>query len=67
MTSTAIFSALAANRKSFFELVAAAERECNCKLDEIDVMAVIDSEFAGMESLTAEQAQRILMAASQPK
>jgi hypothetical protein len=64
---TGVFSALAANRKQFFELIAAAERQFNCDIDERGLVAEIDSNYDGRNSLTVDEARDLLMKVSKPK
>jgi hypothetical protein len=64
---TGVFSALAANRKQFFELIAAAERQFNCDIDERGLVAEIDSNYDGRNSLTVDEARDLLMKVSKPR
>lgn len=64
MRSKQIMSAIASNRKRFYELVAELEQACNCCVDEERLTGVIDSDFDGREELTIEEAHGILLAVS---
>ena len=61
MSALDIISALAANRKAYFELVAALERDAQCAIDCIDLAGIIDSKYPGRARLTNEEAQDVLM------
>ena len=66
MDARAIVSAIAANRKAFFDLVDTLEGQTNNKVDELELQATIDSEFAGCDSISDEQAESLLMLVSRP-
>ena len=61
-----LLSALAANRKQFFELVEAVERQSCCLIDESALAATIDAKHAGQDSLSTEEAFCLLLAVSHP-
>lgn len=62
-----VMSAVAANRKQFFDLVEALERDCCCKIDDAALQAEIDTNFSGCDRLSNEEAQTVLMRVSMPK
>jgi hypothetical protein len=47
---TELMSALAENRKRFFELVEVIERESACELDVQTLEALLDAHYSGRES-----------------
>ncbi len=61
-----LLSALTANRKQFFELVEAVERQSCCTIDEATLTAMIDAKHAGQDSLSTEEAFCLLLAVSHP-
>lgn len=67
MSTTELLSALAANRKQFFDLVEAVERQADCDIDEPQLQGEIDANYAGRERLTRDEANDLLMKASRPK
>jgi len=62
-----VLSAIAANRKAFFDLVARAEQLGSCEIDELQLQALIDGEYSGRETLTDEEVRDVLMRVSRPK
>jgi hypothetical protein len=66
MSTAELMSALAANRKQFFDLLEALERECSCTIDEMELQAALDSKFDGRTTLTTEEARELLMEVSRP-
>ncbi len=60
MRLTACVSAIAANRKKFFDLVSAIEREGSCSIDVRQLEQEIDGHYDGRERLTAEEVRAIL-------
>lgn len=58
---TSLLSAVAANRKAFFELVTALEQAAQCSIDEDALIEVIDADFDSRDTLTLEEAKTILM------
>lgn len=66
MNVNALMSAIAANRKQFFDLVEAVENQTGGKIDETELQATIDAEFAGCDSISDEQAESLLMLVSRP-
>lgn len=65
--ATQILSAVAANRKQFFDLVSELEKHAACDIDELELQAEIDSACAGRASLTEGEAQSVLMKVARPK
>lgn len=66
MSTADLLSAVAANRKQFFELVEAIERECSCTIDDMELQAALDSQYDGRMTLTTEEARSLLMEVSRP-
>jgi hypothetical protein len=62
--STRLLGLMAANRKQFFELLAAVERGTQSAFDVTELTGLIDSEFAGRENMNDEEASIVLMLAS---
>jgi hypothetical protein len=62
-----VISAIAANRKGFFDLVERAEQLGSCDIDEVRLQALIDSDYSGREILTDAEVQQIIMQVSQPR
>jgi hypothetical protein len=62
-----VVSAIAANRAAFFRLVEKLECEAGCRMDTIMLEATIDAEFPGRESLTQEEARRVMRQARKSK
>lgn len=62
--STRLLGLLAANRTQFFELLAAIERSTQSSFSVEELTGVIDSEFAGKDSMNDDEASIVLMLAS---
>lgn len=61
---TALLSALAANRKAFFDLVEIAEQQLGCDIDELVLQTEIDEHYSGRDKLTDDEARDLLMKVS---
>lgn len=57
-------SAVAANRKQFFDLVNALEKQGNCEIDELELQAEIDGTHQGKVSLTDAETRDVLLKVS---
>lgn len=64
MAAQEILSALAANRKTYFELVASLERVTSCNIDEMQLTAIIDAEFPARDKLTRVESRALLLQVS---
>ena len=64
---TELMSALAANRKRWFELIDSVEQDASCSVDETELEAAIDSDYSGRDKLTAEEANNLLMQVARRK
>lgn len=60
-------SAIAKNRKQYFDLVEAAEQQLNCEIDDLVLQAEIDGTYAGREDVSQEEARDLLMKVSRPR
>lgn len=66
MRTTDLISALAANRKQFFDLVEAIERESSCVIDTIVLEGKLDSDYAGRVRLSNDEATCLLLLVTHP-
>jgi hypothetical protein len=63
---TLLLSQCAENRKRFFELIEAIERESQCSIDAHTLTGLLDAHYPGRPQLTNTEARLLLMAVSYP-
>lgn len=66
MRAAELLSAIARNRKLFWEIIEALERESCCVIDVQQLEALLDAHYDGREQLTNSEAEVLLMAVSKP-
>jgi hypothetical protein len=64
--ATALLSSMTGNRKAFFDLVEALEREASCEIDVVRLQGLIDAHYSGRAAITTAEARLLLLAVSYP-
>lgn len=62
-----LMSAIVLGRTRIFENIESVEQECGCDIDVEALWDVIDYNYPKRDSVTEEEAQRILMMVSRPR